>query len=106
MNVQNAQSAIRNNIISLFGIETLPEEKQEEVIGKIGKMIFQAVLMRVLPMLEEEDLKDYDALVSQKPGPDEVMGFFLDKVPNFLDIVAEESENFRKDAEDVLKQVN
>lgn len=106
MNVQNAQSAIRNNIISLFGIDTLPEEKQEEVISKIGKMIFQAVLVRVLPMLEEEDLKSYDELVASKPGPDELMGFLLDKVPEFLDIVAEESENFRQDAEAVIKQVS
>ncbi|OGJ02835.1 hypothetical protein A3G06_00390 [Candidatus Nomurabacteria bacterium RIFCSPLOWO2_12_FULL_46_14] len=98
----NAQAEIRKNIIELFEIEKLPEEKQEETIGRIGKIIFQAVLTRVLPFLEEKDLEQYDKLMDSNPSPEQVLDFLFDKVPNFLQIVAEETENFRKEAGEVL----
>lgn len=92
------QKEIRENIIELFNIKELPEDKQEETINKIGGIIFQSVLMRILPMLSEEDLANYEKLLDNNIAPDELMNFFGEKIPNFLEIVAEESENFRKEA--------
>ncbi len=89
---------IRENIIELFNIKDLPEDKQEETINKIGGIIFQSVLMRTLPMLSEEDLANYEKLLDNDVAPDELMNFFGEKIPNFLEIVAEESENFRNEA--------
>ena len=105
-NTQTAQKEVRQNIINLFEINKLPEDKQEETISKIGNIIFQAVLIRVLPLLEEEDLAQYDKLIGSGAMPDEVLNFFFEKVPLFLEIVAEESENFRKESAEVLKQIN
>jgi hypothetical protein len=105
-NIKNAQNEVRQNIINLFEIEKLPENKQEETISKIGQIIFQSVLMRILPLLEEDDLAAYDKLIEEKAMPDAVLEFFFDKVPSFLDIVAEESENLRKESAEVLKQIN
>jgi hypothetical protein len=102
MNTQ--QKEIRENIIELFNIKELPEEKQEETINRIGGIIFQSVLMRVLPMLSEEELADYEKLLDNNVAPDELMNFFGEKVPNFLDIIAEESENFKTEAAEVFKK--
>ena len=105
MNTKTAQSEIRNNIISLFGIDKLPGEKQEETIARIGKIIFQAALMRILPLLEEEDAEKYDKLVEGGTSPENLLDFFFEKVPSFLQIVAEESENFRKESAEVLEKI-
>jgi hypothetical protein len=105
MNTKNTQLEIRNNIITLFEIDKLPEDKQEETISRIGKIIFQSVLVRVLPFLEEEELAQYEKLVEDGVGPDVLLDFFFEKVPSFLQIVAEETENFRKDSAEVLKQM-
>jgi len=104
-NAKQAQSEMRNNIITMFGIDKLPEDKQEESINRIGKLIFQSVLIRILPLMSESDLAEYDALLEKNVGPDELMDFFFAKVPNFLSIIAEETENFRKEAEEVLSKV-
>lgn len=103
--VTQAQSEVRQNIIELFEIDKLPAEKQEETIDRIGKIIFQAVLLRVLPEMTEGDVKEYEKLIESNVGPDELMEFFFKKVPNFLQIVAEESENFRKEAGEILSQI-
>lgn len=96
MNTQ--QKEVRENIIELFNIKELPEDKQEETINRIGGIIFQSVLMRVLPMLSEEELADYEKLLDNNVAPDELMNYFGEKVPNFLEIIKEESENFQKEA--------
>ena len=102
MDTKEVQKEIRGNIIKLFEIDKLPEEKQEEMINRVGKIIFQAVLMRVLPLLEENDLQAYEKMIESAVAPDELMEFFIEKVPGFLQIIAEESENFRKEAAEVM----
>lgn len=102
---KQAQGEIRENIITLFGIDKLPENEQEDTINRIGKIIFQNVLIRILPLLKEEDLKKYENLIENNIGADELMDFFFETVPGFLQIVAEESENFRKDSAEVLNKI-
>ena len=107
MNTQNNEEfkKIRENIIVMFGIDKMPEEKREEVINSIGKIIFQGVLIRVLPLLEESDLKEYEKLVENETPPDELMGFFIEKVPGFLEIVNDEVENFKSGAKEALSKI-
>ncbi len=105
INTQTAQSEIRKNIITLFEIDKLPEDKQEESISRIGKIIFQSVLIRVLPVLKDEELAQYEKLVEDGVGPDVLLDFFFEKIPSFLQIVAEEAENFRKESAEILKQI-
>lgn len=103
MNIKEIQGEVRENIILMFGIDKLPPEKQEETINRIGKTIFESVLLRVLPTMKEEELAEYEKMLENNVHPDELMEFFFDRVPNFMQIIIEESENFRKDAEEVLK---
>lgn len=100
----NSQTQIRESIIELFNIRDLPEDKQEETINRIGAIIFQSVLMRTLPMLSEEDLANYEKMLEENVAPDELMNFFGEKIPNFLEIVAEESENFRAEAAEAFSK--
>jgi hypothetical protein len=105
MDTKTAQSEIKKNIIELFEINKLPEDKQEETISRIGKIIFQSVLVRVLPVLNEEELAQYEKLVETGVEPDVLLDFLFEKIPNFLEIVAQESENFRKESAEVLSQI-
>ena len=104
-NIQTAQSEIRKNIITLLDIDKLPEEKQEETISRIGNIIFQSVLIRVLPLLEETDLAQYENLVEAGTEPDTLIGFFFEKVPSFLDIVIEEANNFKNESGELLENI-
>lgn len=102
MNTQ--QQEVREDIITLFNIKELPEDKQEETINRIGTIIFQNVLMRTLPMLNEEDLAKYEELLEKNSSPEDLMDFFGEKVPNFLEIIKEESISFREKAGELFKK--
>lgn len=105
MNIKTGKSEIRDNIITLFEIDKLPEDKQEETISRIGKIIFQSVLVRVLPVLSEEELAQYEKLVEDNATPDVLLDFFFEKIPSFLQIIVEETENFRKESAEILEQI-
>ncbi|HCY18149.1 MAG: hypothetical protein UR62_C0015G0027 [Candidatus Nomurabacteria bacterium GW2011_GWF2_35_12] len=105
-NKQTNKNEIRKNIIELFEIEKLPEEKREEAITRIGNIIFQSVLIKSLPALNEKDLAEYEKMMDNHVDADILLDFFFEKVPNFLQIVVEESENFRKESAEVLEQTN
>ena len=105
IDTKKVQGEIKTNIINMFGINKLPKEEQEEAVTRVGKIVFQMVLMRILPTLNEEDSAEYDKLITENREPDELLGFFYEKVPGFLQIVEEESENFKKDAEDMMSKV-
>ncbi len=103
-NIQTSKEEVNKNIIELFGLDKLPEDKQKQAVNKIGGMVFQLVLVRVLPMMSEEDVVEYEKLIEKDIEPDELLDFFFDRVPGFLNIITEETESFRRDAEQVLSQ--
>ena len=103
--IKQIQAEIRTNIMAGFGIDNLPEDKKEEAINQIGQIIFQGALLRIVPLMEEEDLEEYNQMMSGNPEPDVVMQFLVDKVPTFLDVVADESESFRKQSEDLISKL-
>lgn len=102
---QIAKDEFKKNIIELFEIEKLPEEKQAETISQIGNIILQSVLIRVLPALNEEEASEYDKMIEKNVEPDVLLDFFFEKIPNFLEIITEETENFRKNSAEFLEQI-
>lgn len=102
--MNTTQQEVREDIITLFNIKDLEEDKQEETINRIGTIIFQNVLMRTLPMLNEEDLAKYEELLEKNSSPENLMDFFGDRIPTFLEIIKEESINFREKAGELFKK--
>jgi len=102
---KQAQLEIKENIMTMFEFHKLPEEEQMEATNTLGKIIFQMVLIRVLPLMEEDHVSQYEVLIDGDVAPDELMDFFFDKVPNFLQVVTEETNSFHRQAAEALKQV-
>lgn len=81
--------------MDLFELDKMPPEKAAEMVDRLGKLVFQAVLVRALPLLSEEDLTEYEKIVDSKQEGDVLFKFLSEKVPDFDNMVAEESENLR-----------
>ena len=86
-------STIKENLIDLFELDKMPPEKAAEMVDRLGKLIFQAVLVRVLPMLSEKDLVEYEKIVDSKQEGDVLFKFLGEKVSDLDNIIAEETEN-------------
>src|SRR3989344_5946716 len=87
-------STIQKTIVDLFELEKMPPEKAAEMMNRLGKLIFQAVLVRALPLLSEQDMAEYERVVASGEG-EEIFKFLGEKVSNFENIIKEESEALR-----------
>jgi len=97
---------LKQNIIKDLGLEVLPEEEQEEALLSVGRIIFQAVLIRVLQELDDQGKDEFDKLLSEKPNDEEaILKFLTEKVPNLNSIVREEVSKFKQETVDFMKKI-
>ena len=97
-------STIKENLFDLFQLDRMPPEKGAEMLDRLAKLVFQGVLVRVLPMLSEGDLIEYEKIVEGKDNGDLLFSFLNEKIPEFDKIVAEEAEILRVELAGELKK--
>ena len=89
---------LSNEIIKEWGLEPLPKDKQSDVADRIGKMIYQAVLVKALDILSEQEQTEFDQLLDDNATtPQDVLAFLKSKIPTFDQLVLEERQNLKKD---------
>ena len=86
---------IKNNIIKTLNLDNLPESEKEDIIIRIGSLIYQNVLMRILETMPDEKQDEFEKLLDENSGPEKVFEFLNTNVENFEKIVTEEAEKFR-----------
>lgn len=89
---------IKKNLFDLFEIDKMPPEKGVEFLERLAKLVFQAVLVRALPLLSEEDFSEYEKIVSSNEDNGDILFKFLrEKVPEFDKIIQEEAGVLRRE---------
>ena len=97
---------LSQNIIKDLGLDTLPPERQMQVLLGIGRVIQQNIILRVLELLPEEAKDEFDKLLAEKMNDEEaVLGFLRSKIPNLDQIVEEEISKFKEESAELLKSV-
>jgi len=92
------KNILPSDIVKEWGLESLPESKQVEMVERIGKIIYQALLVKSLDILTEKEQIEFDLLLDEDTTtPDDVMGFLQVKIPNFEKMVLEERKNLKND---------
>lgn len=97
---------LKQNIIKELGIDILPEKEQEEALLRIGRIIFQSVLIRVMEQLNAKEKDQFTKLLTEKPDDEKaILDFLKSKIPNLNEIVNEEVASFKKESLDFMKQI-
>ncbi len=96
---------INENVIKTLGIDSLPPEKQREAIERLGAIVYQEVMLRVLDILSEEDKDAFEKLIDENPDPEAMFGFLVEKIPNIDQIVGEEAEKIRNEATEIMADI-
>lgn len=96
----------KNDLIKELGLEDLPSEEQVEIVLKIGRIIQQNIILRVLDEMKEEDKDEFDKFLGEKGDDQEAITEFLrSKIPNLDDIVNEEIEKFKTEKINFLQEI-
>jgi len=96
---------IKENIAKILDLEKLSETEREEILMKIGSIIFQNVLMRALETITENEQNEFDAILDKNGSPEEIFQFLSKKISNFDKIVEEEALKFKNKSIDIMGQI-
>ena len=89
-------NTLSEDIIKEWGLKSLPKAKQEEMVERIGKLVYQAILVRSLNILSEEEQDEFDKLLDKdETTPQDVMTFLHSKIPTFQELLSGEREKLK-----------
>lgn len=98
-------TTMRDVLVKTYNLENVPEEQQNQMLEKIGSLIFQAILIRVIPMLSEEKQEELEKILATDATPDDLLIFLAKEIPDFKNIVGEEAENFKKESDAIMRNL-
>lgn len=88
---------ITPEIIKDWHLEHLSAEEQMDVLDRVGRLLYQAVLVRSLDILSAKEQGELDTLLDQEETTSaDVYQFLNTKIEKFGDLVFEEREELRK----------
>ncbi len=96
---------INKNIVTTLGINNLPVEQQKEAMERLGAIVYQEVMLRVLDILSEEDKDAFEKLIEKDSNPESMFAFLSEKVPNLDEIVREEAEKLREESAEIMSEI-
>jgi len=95
---------LKKRIFEDLELEGISETEKEEMLEKIGKIIFEMALIRILDEMEDETAREFEKFIEQNQNPEEILRFLREKVPNFEEILQEEAMKFKSETFDILKE--
>ncbi len=96
---------ISDDIAKGLGLDAMSPEKQEEVLERIGSLIFKAALIRVLELMSDQEHDAFDDYFEQNQNePEKIFEYLETKVPRFNEILEQETERFKKDGLSLMNE--
>lgn len=86
----------RKKIAEDFGLIGMDFKQQNDMIEKIGNMLFEIVIEKAIDVMDDQTVKDFDDLISQGSDYNKVVSFLKNRVNNFGGIVSEEMSRLRR----------
>ena len=89
---------LSKDIINEWGLQDLTEIERIDMIDRIGRLIYQAVLVRSLDILSEAEQEEFDQLLDiDTTTPEDVLAFLQKKIPTFSLLLKEEIGKLKED---------
>ena len=84
-------------IVKDFGLENMDSRQREEMIEKIGNMLFESVVERAVDVMDDDAMNEFDRTIDDA-GNDyqKIISFLKSKVPDFDKIVSEELSRLKR----------
>lgn len=87
---------LEQDIISILGLDNLPEEKKSVLVAKMGEIILSRISSRILDSLTPEAQEELARLTRKKNNEEEVEEFLRYRVRNLDEIRQEEILKFKE----------
>jgi hypothetical protein len=95
---------LKKRIFEDLELTGLSEKEKEDILQRIGRIIFEMALIRILDEMDDETAKEFEQFLEKNQNPDDILKFLKEKVPDFEEILEDEARKFKAETFDVLKE--
>lgn len=96
MNQKN-QDKIKEDIMQYLGLSKLSEDKQDEILAKIGEIILKKIFIETVDKLDEPDRIEFEKMLKEGTDADSIEKFLNTKIENYDMIVSGIVEEVKND---------
>lgn len=90
-----SQQQALSQLIKDLGIDTLPEDKQNELIIKMTEVLLKRIFLETMERLGEQGREEYEKMSEGELEPEQVAAFFKEKINDYDEMVENIIEEFR-----------
>ncbi|MDX9913645.1 MAG: hypothetical protein RBS77_03635 [Candidatus Moranbacteria bacterium] len=96
MNEKN-QDKMKEDIMQYLGLSKLSQDKQDEILAKIGEIILKKIFIETVDKLAEEDRVEFERMLKEGTDVDSIEKFLNTKIENYDMIIGKIVEEIRED---------
>ena len=89
----NQNTILQQTIIEELGLQDLPQEKQEQLLVKIGEVVIKRIYLETMENLEKPDQEKLVDMMEK--NPDGIEAFLKEKIPNYDEFVKKIVDDFK-----------
>ena len=94
----NSVNILSKDIIKEWKLESLSDSARAEALGRISRILYQAILVKSLDILSGDEQTKFDLLLEDNSTtPQDVLKFLQQKIPTFDLLVIEERKRLKED---------
>ncbi len=95
-------NVLREHIITLLNLDDLPESQRAMLLDKMVDVVNGRLLLRVLDFLDANLREEFEKAMESDDGS-ELENFLTTKVPNFIDMISDETIKLKTEMAGHLK---
>ena len=92
---KNSQSAALAGLIKDLGIDTLSEDKQNELIIKMSEALLGRIFLETMEKLGEKGREEYEKITQEEVTPEQMEAFFKNRIKDYDEMVQKVVEEFK-----------
>ena len=94
---QTMQKDALAQLIKDLGIDTLSEDKQNELIVKMTEVLLKRIFLETMEKLGEQGRAEYERMTEGELVPEQVEAFFKEKILNYDEMVQGVIDEFKEE---------
>lgn len=92
---ENLQSQALSQLIKDMGIDTLSQDKQNELIIKMTEVLLKRIFLETMEKLGEKGREEYEKMSEGELSSEQIEAFFKEKINDYEEMVMQIIEEFK-----------
>lgn len=95
--MEKNQNKIKIEIMKDLGFDKLPEEKQDEILAKIGEIILKKIFIETVDKLDSNSADEFREMLKNGESAEKIEEFLNAKIENYDMIIGKIVEEVKND---------